>query len=33
MHGLRIVDLRHDAVAAKIKAFGGEPIRADPALN
>jgi hypothetical protein len=31
--GLHIVDLRGDAVAAKIKALGGEPIRADPALN
>ena len=28
--GLHIVDLRGDAVAAKIKAFGGEPIRAGP---
>ena len=28
--GLHIVDLRCDAVAAKIKAFGGEPIRAGP---
>jgi hypothetical protein len=28
--GLHIVDLRRDAVAAKIKAFGGEPIRAGP---
>jgi hypothetical protein len=30
VRGLHIVDLRGDAVAAKIKAFGGEPIRAGP---